>query len=567
MPEQLEFLRERQDAYLEAKKAHKLCGFWFTIDWQWFEKWPLGNNREVDHREEEEESDAEEGGDTTEGGDEREDDVDVPGEDDDVPGEDDDAPGECPDAPGEDDDAPGEDDDASGGSSDAPEESVDTPEAEGVTIEERRKGRKASRQKPLMHLSGFGKPTTRPLRPQEVYAKLHYKGELQETIGAEIKRQKIEKKELLPFINKRIQEAWEAESEEVKADVMSQVKTQTRKLEEIQETPEAYARAIDELPTASQSSLKMKPSDPGGPSRSSLGAPAPSTRAASKRWGKNAYGLTFATAHPTYAATYLKPFHEFLMGVYPKSVCDARALGSTSAGAADVDPDDGSASDSSSNLPSMALHPRPHTMLIAWGHPPTTKPRLAVDVNPDDNSAPDSGSNLSQHGTAPTIFTQHSSPGVTPPPPSQASPAPHSPDLSNIDPSLLPAPARSPTLARDPTSTCYPTPAPRDPTPARDPTPVRDPTPASAPARNPTTACGLPPAHDSTPAHDSDPTRVPTTAHVTPPRNSDVGQRRGGRNRKPAGTKEVVPLTSRAAAPPKKTKNKGLTGGGSRRKK
>ncbi|KAF8869376.1 hypothetical protein BD779DRAFT_1480033 [Infundibulicybe gibba] len=101
---------------------------------------------------------------------------------------------------------------------------------------------------------------------------------------------------------------------------------------EVEATPEAYARAIDEIPARSKGSLVPWPNDRmvifghlRGPNPLNNGR----IETMSYHHGKNDIGLTFSGAHPTYQTTYLEPFHKFLKGPNPfakREHWDARVL-------------------------------------------------------------------------------------------------------------------------------------------------------------------------------------------------------------------------------------------------
>ncbi|KAF8876534.1 hypothetical protein BD779DRAFT_1677709 [Infundibulicybe gibba] len=261
---------------------------------------------------------------------------------------------------------------------------------------------------------------------------------------------------------------------------MSQVNKQTREPEKIQETPEAYARAIDELPTRLAEFFGEEAKRTGWAFEVIFGGPSAVNKGRIETMGfhqgKNDCGLSFAAAHPTYAKTFLEPFHEFLTGVYPKSVCDARVLGS--------------------------------------------EPARAASVDSEDDSEPNSNSDLPRDSTSPAI---HPSSRITSPFQSQAtSPVPFpsaSDDNHNIDPVLL-LPnhwlRHEPTSDREPASNHEPTPN-REPMPSREPTPNHQ----SAPATEPTSTHKPAPGSDSTPSHDT-PARNPTLALPHEPTQSQV---------------------------------------------
>ncbi|KAF8888807.1 hypothetical protein BD779DRAFT_1470087 [Infundibulicybe gibba] len=188
------------------------------------------------------------------------------------------------------------------------------------------KARKAARQKPLID-----DKSGRKLRPHEMYSHLHY-DQLRAEIAAEIKAQKISKKDALPFINQRTKEAWEAETDDVKEAVMRAVNAQNL-IPEVEATPEAYARAIDEIPARLEGFFGPMAKRSGWSFSVIFGGPNPLNNGRietmSYHHGKNDIGLTFSGAHPTYQTTYLEPFHKFLKGPNPfakREHWDARVL-------------------------------------------------------------------------------------------------------------------------------------------------------------------------------------------------------------------------------------------------
>ncbi|KAF8874978.1 hypothetical protein BD779DRAFT_1678462 [Infundibulicybe gibba] len=174
------------------------------------------------------------------------------------------------------------------------------------------KGRKAARATPI--IVGVPRKQTRLLRPEEMYARLRYKGELQETVANEIKEQNVG-----------------LGSEEVREFILKEVAAQRRhQSDEVEKTPQAYAEIIAAIPTILSQVFEDLAEKSGWSFDVVCGGPDPENggrvRTMGFHQGKNKIGQSFSQAYPGYKETVLRPFSAFLKSVYSPSTCEARAL-------------------------------------------------------------------------------------------------------------------------------------------------------------------------------------------------------------------------------------------------
>ncbi|KIL54941.1 hypothetical protein M378DRAFT_18405 [Amanita muscaria Koide BX008] len=276
-PEQLEFLRSKLDAFIQAQKSKQFDPFWSSLQSEWFQKWPEEGQGEV-------QSEQAEGQRCMVG---------------------------------------------------------ERMEKRIGQLKNWFNNSSKTNRAPKKAQQFVFKPqkATRLLQASEMYAKENYDTVIRPMVDNEIAGQRVARSEKLSIVRRKMREAFEAAPEEEKKKVQEKlVKLKDNRSnlskndndEELERTPEDYACAIHELPEVLSDFFTEVSRKTGWAFTLICGGPDPLNggriRTMGQHIGENVLGHNFGQSHPTYQDTYVVPYAQFLDQIYPHDVCQQRAL-------------------------------------------------------------------------------------------------------------------------------------------------------------------------------------------------------------------------------------------------
>ncbi|EMD37243.1 hypothetical protein CERSUDRAFT_123247 [Gelatoporia subvermispora B] len=208
-------------------------------------------------------------------------------------------------------------------------------------------GRKAMQIRPLTTymVDTCLKPRgQRILQLSEYYSQAFYRDKLREDVNAEVASCLVrgEKPCRISIAKRLAREGFENESDEVKQQIIAQRdqdmefnvslkgKSKDSNTFEASPTPESYQRCIDDMPTIVRQLITELARRTGWCFTVWAGGPQPSNggtvESITMHSGSGEAGHDFGQANPLLKKIAIKPYLAFLKSVYPKRVCDARAL-------------------------------------------------------------------------------------------------------------------------------------------------------------------------------------------------------------------------------------------------
>ncbi|OBZ68236.1 hypothetical protein A0H81_12003 [Grifola frondosa] len=202
-------------------------------------------------------------------------------------------------------------------------------------------GRAAANAKTIYDLvtsSATKGKATRQYQAVEVYSKKYYSERVGPLVKAEIQAQgrRLSRKEILDIIKRITRTVFDAESDEVKAEITAEMEIaraeQPAKAEPSsgERTPEEYQTALNEMPGVVNNVLSAIAQQTGCTIFALVGGPSPveggAIRTMSIHVGATEQGQTFEHSCENFEAKYVTPFNTHLKTVYPPHIRNARAL-------------------------------------------------------------------------------------------------------------------------------------------------------------------------------------------------------------------------------------------------
>ncbi|KAF7986430.1 hypothetical protein HWV62_31177 [Athelia sp. TMB] len=186
------------------------------------------------------------------------------------------------------------------------------------------------------------KPGRAP-QESEVYIDLYLSTRIRPAVK-ELARERNHQGPQINLVREVARELWKNEDEETRAAVATRLAAheKARIAEEdalaraqtaVEPTPEDYQLAIDLFPQYANTMLKEAVRRTGFCATLILGGPVPNHKGSistlTYHVGKDEFGSSFGTAHPTFNQDVISPFIDFLRTVYPPEVRSARAIKAT----------------------------------------------------------------------------------------------------------------------------------------------------------------------------------------------------------------------------------------------
>ncbi|KAF8873305.1 hypothetical protein BD779DRAFT_1679270 [Infundibulicybe gibba] len=181
-------------------------------------------------------------------------------------------------------------------------------------------------------------PKTRQYQKAEIYLKIFYEERIRDLETAECKAKGIKGKgKMLAVRNRIAREQWAVADQETRArveaehlvEVEAKAKTEAEKEVPLR-TPQQYLDAIREAPSVIGRFFQALSRETGWSFTCIMGGPHPDrggdVDVVSYHNGKNLNGNTFGLSFPEFDKVCMSPYMDFIKSVYPKSVCNARAM-------------------------------------------------------------------------------------------------------------------------------------------------------------------------------------------------------------------------------------------------